>query len=102
MEQPHKGVSDRAACRASVNRPAQQGQSDAFTAVVELLADRGCLDAVDFVCLGSCSRSHRIAAEAVLGSQQIFCCSQLCSRQQLLSSPSTALIRRSQPELWRS
>jgi hypothetical protein len=79
----HKAASNRSAgCgpvpastlkdRASRLRPAQHGQSDAFTEVVELLVDEGCLDAVDLACLGSCSRAHRIAAEAVLGRRAMF------------------------------
>jgi hypothetical protein len=57
---------------ASRPRPAQHGQSPAFTEVVELLVDVGCLDAVGLVCLGSCSRAHKIAAEAVLKRRAMF------------------------------
>jgi hypothetical protein len=77
MRNQPKAVGDRSAGRDHVNRasrltPTQHGHSDAFTEVVELLADEGGLDAVDLVCLGSCSRAHRAAAEAVLQRRAMF------------------------------
>jgi hypothetical protein len=83
MIEQQKSVSDRSTGRAFLPastlknraprpRPAQQGQSDALTEVVELLVDEGCLDAVGLASLGSCSRAHRIAAEALLKTRTMY------------------------------